>query len=84
MKKYQIKKLKWKKLNFNWYRAINAFGSYNVEEGRNNKFYWSYIFQEYYDEEGFNCKSIEDGKQKAERDWIKRLEKVLIKDKETI
>lgn len=69
---YTIKPLNWVKTKHGYYTA-NSRGAYGVER-RDSVFYWSYcwIDDEDYDEDQFECKSYEDGKQKAEEHYIGR------------
>lgn len=82
---YKIKSLKWerKSLTEAWNNiyAPTPFGSYHIKlteeiEGE-DKYIWGYCFGEYYDEESFCCKTIKEGKEKAQKHWIERIKSAL-------
>lgn len=54
------------------FTAGTPFGSFNVER-LNGSWRWRYCFDEYYDEESFECEGEADGKQKAQEHWNGRL-----------
>jgi hypothetical protein len=63
------------------YTASTPFGSFQVErwreEGNTAKpwgpWKWGYCFDEYHDEYQGECASLEDGKQKAWKEWESRM-----------
>jgi len=56
------------------YTAATPFGTYQVYRSvESGEFRWGYCFDEYYDEDSFACKSVEDGKTKAEQHWRERI-----------
>lgn len=95
---YQIALLNWKRSISNesdWKRvtwnASTPFGYYEVSVNSmlhkgcsewSRSLRWTYCFDEYYDEDDFPCKSIREGKQKAEEHWRNRLLKCLIRKNE--
>ncbi len=81
---YAIRPLKWEAtLNgiSETYRAGTGFGQYEVKrdrEGWNEKlpwgpWRWGYCFYEYYDEENFECDSLEEGQGLAAENWMNRI-----------
>lgn len=54
--------------------ASTPFGSYRCEcdPGESNCT-WGFCFDEYYDEDEFECDSIEDGMFKAQAHWVNRI-----------
>ena len=64
------------------YKASTSFGLFqvsliSVRESHDDLFKrevsWSYLYQEYYDEDSGSCKSLLEGKQKLEAEWRGRL-----------
>jgi len=75
---YMIKPLKWIKGLGEEYIAMTPFGEYKIYK-HENQWYWGYEFDEYYNEQHLGCKSLEDGKNKAQAHWTMRLEQCLLK-----
>lgn len=84
-KKYRITPLEWidnsdrseKPVHFS-YQASTPFGSYEVKKTENTDGWrWGYCFDEYYDEDDFECSNLADGKKKAEENWLIRISRAL-------
>jgi hypothetical protein len=77
-----IKPLEWEQCrDWRMFTASTPFGQYRVEQEDNGQCKWGYCFNEYYDEETFECESIDDGKQKAWDNWLKRITPALLAQK---
>lgn len=72
-----VKPLEWK---LSWgpyddgdecHTAFTPFGSYSVKR-IDGGWVWGFCFDEYYDEDEFDCADIEDGKRSAEAHWQER------------
>ena len=80
--KYKITPLKWHGKIKEEYDSISAgtpFGNYTIALQEHGRLTWSYCFNEYYDEDSFDCESIKDGKDKARNHWVERLSGALTK-----
>lgn len=81
-KKYLIKPLRWKAAwksdvtNICRLEANTPFGNYWIKH-YDDAWTWGYCFQEHYDEGNFDGKDLDDCKALAEKDWHRRLSKVL-------
>jgi hypothetical protein len=96
MKKlYQIRPLKWtaEKTEYSQeYKAYTPFGEYWVSRFREEfeedrpweGWKWGYCFDEYYDEEDFECSSLKDGKERAMKHWTERLEGAIRREEEKV
>ena len=72
-----VKPLEWK---LSWgpyddgdecHTAFTPFGSYSVKR-IDGEWVWGFCFDEYYDEDEFDCADIKDGKRSAEAHWQDR------------
>jgi hypothetical protein len=77
---YKIRKLKWEgklKERFDNILAITSLGSFSIskmdEDCLGNKYFWSYCFEEYYDEGHFEVKTLKQAKQEAQKYFEKRV-----------
>lgn len=80
---YTVRPLKWEATKGEWfqlYRANVPMGSYTIErmssddeEGKWDGWKLRIYFSEYYDESIEEVKSLEEGKQKAFKDWQDRI-----------
>lgn len=81
---YRIKPLEWDKEElkgpFSYMQAHTSFGSYRISKTKTG-LRWSYCFDEYFDEDYLDCKTIEEGKLEAEEHWQGRLSKCLLKER---
>ena len=82
---YTVKPLKWERsADGATYTAYTPFGSYTIrdqnawdDDARVRDWRWGYCFDEYYDEDQFDCATIAEGKMKAAMHWLDRLSGVL-------
>jgi len=74
---YIIKDLEWEEYTYGtvlrFCYCASIFGTMRVEKNYNDRWQWSYCFNEYYDEDCFTCDSLEDGKAKANEFYLSRL-----------
>jgi hypothetical protein len=77
--KKALKPFDWKTVRQgDWHTAYTPFGSYHVEKYKDEtQWKWGYCFDEYYDEEEYECDSAEDGKQKCWEHWVGRMKPML-------
>lgn len=81
---YRIKPLEWEKVDHDYpdicelYEAHTAICKFDIEKWASGDWAYRYCFDEYYDDGGGPCKSLEDGKAKCEKIWIDRLKKCLV------
>jgi hypothetical protein len=83
---YKIKELQWEDRSsehHQYFVAKTPFGGFDVirwwldsKEGW-GPWKWGYCFDEYYDEEQFECKSKRSGMKKAQGEWERRLKECL-------
>ena len=70
---YRIKPLEWEaSRDSDWFTADTVFCSFHVQRV-DDAWEWRYCIDEYHDEGSEQCESLEDGKQKAEAFYMKRL-----------
>ena len=85
MTTYKIKPLKWTKDKlieaYDSIHASTSFGNYSIILHEDGSYRWYYCFDEYYDEDDFECDSIKEGKIKAQEHWIERISGALKKVK---
>lgn len=87
LKLFTIKSLKWEKFESDWLQQYSAdvpMGFYQVSRKKDEEVeQWGpwkleWCFDEYYDEEWFEVKSLAAGKRIASENWVKRITPALI------
>ena len=73
---YRIKPLEWTTNAYGDFYA-NSRACYKVEKTSADQIMWGYCWDEYYDEAQYECESYEEGKQKAEEQYQKRVKEFL-------
>lgn len=73
---YRIKPLEWTTNAYGDFYA-NSRACYKVEKTSADQIMWGYCWDEYYDEAQYECESYEEGKQKAEEHYQKRVKEFL-------
>jgi hypothetical protein len=87
---YRIKPLEWKNRTdeivatdlHELYESNTPICRFSVEKWQSGDWAYSFCFDEYYDDGGGMCESLEDGKAICEKIWEDKLKKCLIKEKE--
>ena len=81
---YEIKQLEWEKEEvvapdiIEKYKSYTSICSFEIEKVINDKWYYHYCFDEYYDDGSGSCKGLNDGKAKCEEIWEEKLKKCLV------
>lgn len=86
---YKIKPLKWEgklKEEFDSLNAYTPFGSYTInlndpDSLHEQKYLWSYCFDEYYDEGEFYADTLKEAKKACQKHWEERLSDALTQTK---
>ncbi|KKM89360.1 hypothetical protein LCGC14_1249500 [marine sediment metagenome] len=88
MVNYRIKPLEWEKEDevgsdlCEKHEALTPIAGFRVEQWQSGDWAYHFCFDEYYDDGGGMCESLEDGKSICEKIWEDKLKKCLIKEKE--
>ena len=84
MKKlYTLNPLNWKDYTIDGVTSASArvpMGIYFVSI-HHDKMKWGYCFDEYHDEDSFECGTLEEGKELAWKEWQKRIGEALTEHK---